>query len=311
MRKYKDYYLHELVTNNEYGISFDNVLLVKPLSFYNEVKHRYGDYTFRAYDYSENSSEATNLQNAKTELKSCFIAWLDLVENTYIRGLYNLQKDYNLLLTYEKEIQGEIDLERHKGSKTAHNLNEILQKAKNTKKAFAESKSDTLTLNTTDTLTNGKTTTTTDAPEVKTKNTNYIDSFNSSTAQESGYSEAEVVSGTNTTTTTNSGTDTNAKTGTETRDIFRDSSENYEEYTGTDTDTKTANADTNYTTFTDISSEIFDHDLRKYNNYKESGYNVSPVETLKKEIETRMKNYSAYIISDFVHSYAFYIGGCE
>lgn len=263
----KDYKLYQLIDNLNYFIDYNNIQILSAEDFYNHVNQKYHNWLFTSWSYNATETETNNLNNAKEAFLECFGTWVVEVGDTYLRTLYNLKNDYKLLNTFEKEIIGQIDLEKHKGSKKSTSLNEILKMAKGTK---IETSSKSI-----------------QTPNYKTKNSNYTNGFDNTTPVLKDYSESEVLEGNVT--------------------VENPVADNYTNTTGTDTNTKTASSDDNYVTFSDISETIFDRDVTKYNGYKESGYNENPVNNLKHEIEIRMKNFTGRVIDTFIREYCFYV----
>ena len=122
----KDYKLYQLIDKLNYFIDYNNIQILSAEDFYNHVNQKYHNWLFTSWGYNATETETNNLNNAKEAFLECFGTWVVEVGDTYLRTLYNLKNDYKLLNTFEKEIIGQIDLEKHKGSKKSTSLNEIL-----------------------------------------------------------------------------------------------------------------------------------------------------------------------------------------
>lgn len=333
----KDYEIGKLIDKTSFSLEYNNNQILSPLSFYEIVRHKYNTWLFTSYEYNPISSEVINLANAKEELLAVFSSWCEANLNSYLRSLYVMKQDYDILNTYKKEIEGIITLEKHKGSKESHSLNEILEMAKGTKestsisdtieleKGTKESTSieDTVELErgTKETIKENTVTT----PTVSSKDTSYVNGFDSANAVQSGYNVNEVLSGNVTVSKDsennyieNSGTDTTTRTasadsnykeysGTDTTTRTASADDNYKEYSGKDTNTRTASADDNYTVFSDISESIFDKDVKKFDDYIESGYTTNPVNNLRTELEARMNDLVSKVVSMFIKEMCFYV----
>lgn len=71
----------------------------------------------------------------------------------------------------------------------------------------------------------------------------------------------------------------------------------------------TANVNSNYTTITDISADVYDKDVTEYNNYRVRG-NIgvmTPADSIEKEKNLRLKDLAYYIVASFIKENCYYV----